>query len=282
MTVKNTSISPLRFGYNTNGFAHHTLEDALRIIADLGYSGVALTLDVHHLNPFTSTKPRILAVRRLLRRLRLDVIVETGARYLLDPRRKHEPSFISPDGCRKRVGFTKRAVDIAEALGARVVTVHSGASRGEAPRTATRRRLAAGLHSVCDYALKKGIVIGLEPEPDMFVETVADYGRVHRDVGAPNLKMTLDVGHIVCSERDKPVEIITRLADDIVNVHIEDIKYNEHNHLPPGEGDINFAPVLAAFRASGYSGLINVELSRHSHAAPAVARKAIEFFRRFP
>ena len=41
----------LSFGYNTNGFAHHKLEDALEIIADCGYRGVALTLDNYHCNP---------------------------------------------------------------------------------------------------------------------------------------------------------------------------------------------------------------------------------------
>ena len=34
----------LRFAYNTNGAANHRLDDALHMIADAGYDGVALTL----------------------------------------------------------------------------------------------------------------------------------------------------------------------------------------------------------------------------------------------
>ena len=42
----------LRFAFNTNGAANHRLDDALTLIAEAGYDGVALTLDIHHLDPF--------------------------------------------------------------------------------------------------------------------------------------------------------------------------------------------------------------------------------------
>ena len=54
----------LAFGYNTNGLAHHRLDDALAIIAERGYDGVALTLDVHHFDPFRVTTRQVSELSR--------------------------------------------------------------------------------------------------------------------------------------------------------------------------------------------------------------------------
>jgi L-ribulose-5-phosphate 3-epimerase len=44
--------------------------------------------------------------------------------------------------------------------------------------------------------------------------------------------------------------------------------------------EIDFPPVLAALDATGYRGLVAVELPRHSHAAPAVAARSIDFLKK--
>src|SRR5205814_892211 len=80
------------------GFAHHRLDDTLSILAELGYGGVALTLDYHSLNPYGEDfKQRVSKVRHWLEKLGLRSVIETGARFLLDPRQKHQPTLISPE-----------------------------------------------------------------------------------------------------------------------------------------------------------------------------------------
>jgi hypothetical protein len=63
-------------------------------------------------------------------------------------------------------------------------------------------------------------------------------------------------------------------------VQIEDMRRGVHEHLPLGEGEIDFPPVLAALHAAGYPGLVSVELPRHSHTAATAARHSIEFLHR--
>src|SRR5262249_19915630 len=68
-------------GYNTNGFAHHRLADALVVLAELGYGSVALTLDHDFLDPYAADlDQRVTLVRGLLRRHKLRCVIETGAR----------------------------------------------------------------------------------------------------------------------------------------------------------------------------------------------------------
>lgn len=42
----------LRLASNNNGVFSHRLDDAILLIANSGYQGIALTLDHHHLDPF--------------------------------------------------------------------------------------------------------------------------------------------------------------------------------------------------------------------------------------
>ena len=269
-------------GYNTNGFAHHDPFEALHLLADIGYQSVALTLDHVSLNHFAPDWPtHVLRLKETLKRLGLRNTIETGARYLLDPRRKHEPTLVSPTEAERarRIDFLKAAVDAAALLDSDCVSLWSGVKRDDAPDEAMLERLSDSLRVVLRHATHSGVTLGFEPEPGMFIDTLKSFHRLLQWIDAPHLELTLDVGHLWCQGELPIADYIARWGPRIVNVHIEDMRAGVHEHLMFGEGEMRFAPIIDALARTGYRGALHVELSRHSHMAPEAARKAYDFLK---
>ena len=273
-------MSGLRFGYGTNGFSNHRLADALTVLADLGYDGVALTLDHGHLDPYAAGVARdVDAVAGQLARLGLSVVVETGARYLLDPRHKHAPTLLHDERDR-RIDFLRRAVAIGADLGAQAVSFWAGVRPAGVAADTAWQRLVDGCADVVATAEQRQVTVGFEPEPGMLVEDIAGWRRLHDALGRPaRFGITLDIGHCRCLEPDPVPDCVTAVAGHLVNVQIDDMRRGVHEHLEFGTGEIDFPPVLAALEAASYRGLVAVELPRHSHAAPAVAADSLRFLR---
>ena len=267
-------------GYNTNGFAHHDPFEAVELLAEIGYRSVALTLDHGPLNPFALDFYRNMKqMRQLLDGLGMRSVIETGARFLLDPRVKHEPTLVSPEQAarRRRVEFLCRAVDAAAQLHSDCVSLWAGVVRDGAGEEQVFERLVEGLGEVVDYATEREVAIGFEPEPGMAIDTMTSFEQLCKQLERPQLGLTLDVGHLHCLGETPIAERIRHFAPQLVNVHIEDMRSGVHEHLMFGEGQIDFPPVLAALAEVGYAGGIHVEFSRHSHMAPEAARRAYEF-----
>jgi sugar phosphate isomerase/epimerase len=274
-------MTGLRFGFGTNGFTNHRLADAVTVLADLGYDGIALTLDHCHLDPFADDlAPALAALGARLDQLRMSVIVETGARYLLDPRHKHAPTLLAADGRDLRIDYLSRAVRIAAYLGAQAMSFWSGTPDADLPADVAWDRLVDGCHQVVELADRYSVPLGFEPEPGMLVDTIAGYEELARRLGNPAcFGVTLDIGHCRCVEEQSIPDCIRRVAPRLVNVQIDDMRRGTHEHLEFGAGEIDFPPVLAALREVGYQNLVAVELPRHGHAAPDVAARSLEFLR---
>ena len=252
----------------------------MRLLADTGYDGVALTLDHVHFDPDAPSMPaRAASLRALLDELGLTCVVETGARFALDPRRKHFPTLLT-EGRGKRVRMLCRAIDVAAELGAPVVSMWSGTAPSNLPPGSAWERLLEGAERVLAHAERRGIRVGFEPEPGMFVERLDDFEALDRRLGRPAaLGLTLDIGHCVCLEPEAVEDCIRRAAPRLVHVHIEDMRRGVHEHLMFGDGELDLAVALAALSEIGYDGLVAVELSRHAHAAHETVPRAIALLR---
>jgi sugar phosphate isomerase/epimerase len=267
----------LRLGYNTNGMAHHRLDEALRLLADLGYQGCAITLDAAHLDPWwPGLAAEVARIGTLARALGLGLVVETGARYLLDPARKHHPTLLSDgaDERARRVEFLSRAAAIARDLGAEALSLWSGTAPPGCCDETAWARLVDGLRRVIEAS---AVPIGFEPEPGMFIGDMSAFARLAREL--PSLRLTLDLGHAHLTESQSVANVVRQFAAHLVNVHAEDMRRPAHEHLPFGAGEMDYRPILASLVEVGYRGLINVELSRDSHRAPEMARAAIAYLK---
>jgi len=259
----------LRFAYNTNGCNNHRLYDALDLIAEAGYDGVALTLDWQHLDPFAENwKEQSENLKIKLDTLGLGCVIETGARYLLDPREKHEPTFLNPkqEGRDRRLQFLMRAVDIAEILKAEAVSFWAGVIQQMVNDDDARDYLKTGVTSLAAYAAEKNVLLALEPEPGMLIETLKDLEELNKELAIP-LPLALDVGHVWVTGEMEPEHAVEKYAGTSSTAAIEGMNKGVHIHLPVTEGDMNVPKIIKAFQEQEYDKLICVELSRESHRA---------------
>lgn len=278
-------MQQLRYAWNTNGCANHRLYDALDLVADAGYQGLALTLDWHHLDPFTADWQRQAEkLSTALAQKQMGSVIETGARYLLNPKIKHEPTLLHPEaeGRAHRLHFLKRAVDIAALLGSEAVSFWAGKKQAEVAHEKAWQWLAESVAELSAYAQEKQVTLALEPEPGMLIETIEDLEQLRQqmaDGSGQSLTLALDVGHVWVTGEMDPAEAVRQYAESCGTAAIEGMNRGVHEHLPLHKGDMDVADVLSAFQEQRFDKLICVELSRESHRAHEAIKESIETLR---
>ncbi len=266
----------VRCGWNSNGFASHRLEEALPLLADLGFEAVAITPDVPHLDPRYATPAEVERIGQLCQQLGLLPVLETGARYLLDSKRKHRPNMLELDDSKDiRLKFLRHMIEWCELLGAETLSFWSGVLPEGQTEAGAMDRLAVGCENLAGVAARRGVRLALEPEPGHFIATLEDWRAFHS--AHPGLVgLTLDVGHLLANEEPPAHEAIPAMAEHILNIQLDDSYLGVHEHLAPGEGDVDFPALQEAIVVAGLDCPACWELPRDGHRfaslAPEVAR----------
>jgi sugar phosphate isomerase/epimerase len=249
--------------YNTNGLRTMSLLDAIAQVSRAGYSGIELSLHQSHLYP-----PRIsdYQLQEIKDRLNSAGIVPaclaTGAADLLSGV-PYEPSLISidPKGRQQRIDLIISAISIARHLSIPVVNFASGILREGMSASAADKHLLDGIEKCLEKA--GSVVLAIEPEPGMFIETTDQAIRLIDMFDSPQFRLNLDIGHVRCCESDL-IDSIVKAIPYTRHIHIEDIKGSKHYHEIPGEGDLDFQSIFKILKDFDYRHYLSVELYHHA------------------
>ena len=151
------------------------------------------------------------------------------------------------------------ALDYAKVLECRTLHVMSGMIAAGADTRAMHRTFVSNLKMVCDRTAKLGLTIVLEPInhrdiPGYFTNTTGQVKAIIDEVGAPHLKLQLDLYHMQVTEGDLQKRM-ERLFP--VTAHVQIAGNPDRNE--PDLGEVNHLYLLDVLDHLGYDGYVGLE-----------------------
>ncbi|HEY2927540.1 2-oxo-tetronate isomerase [Piscinibacter sp.] len=160
-----------------------------------------------------------------------------------------------------RRGFVEQALPYARALGCPRVHVMAGLAPAGASRDLLRAVYLANLDWAARQAAPHGIDVLIEPIntrdiPGFFLNRQDAAHAVVQEVGAPNLKVQMDLYHCQIVEGDVAMKIREYLPSGRVG-HIQIAGVPERHE--PDQGELHYPYLLALLDELGYAGHVGCE-----------------------
>ena len=210
----------IRLAFSTNGYLRYSFEETAERIAALGYAGLELMADVPHAWPAGLLPGAKQGIRAAMAKNRLEFsnVNAFMMNAIADRRQPYwYPSFIDPEPNYRqvRIDHTRRALTLCKELGAPHITTEPG---GPIADGQTRQQaidlFVEVLKPLAEHAHNEGVLLLIEPEPGLLLETTDQYLEVADRLDAPSIGLNFDVGHAFCVSEDIPAAI-KKLASQI-------------------------------------------------------------------
>jgi len=247
------------------------LERQCEYAAGLGYDGLEIAPFTLNASPEKISTAEAAKIRRVVE---ASGLVVTGLHWLL----------VKPDGLSltdpdasirgRTIEVMLRLTALCAELGGAVLVHGSPKQRqiapGETLATALAR-LRDGLAQAASAAGKAGVIYCIEPlsrRETSLVNTIAEAADLVRSISHPHLRTMIDCSAAGQTEAESIPSLIDRWLPTGLIAHLQ---VNDPNRRGPGQGEMKFAPILAALKRHDYAGTIAVEPFDYSPDGPGVA-----------
>jgi sugar phosphate isomerase/epimerase len=246
-----------RVGLSSGSWASSPILEVLPILAASGATGFELGTPPRHFDP--RREEQVEAMSRYLTDSSLAVVSVHapfgGSLDLADP---------NPDHRHSAIGAILAAAGAVSRLGGHLVVVHP--TDLERHGSDVEARLADSAHSLAvlsENCRHSGLTLAVEtPLPHLIGGHPDEFAWLLAHVEA-STRVCLDVGHIALG---RSWHRFLAVADGrLAHVHASDNRGERDDHLPPGDGHIDWGDICRTLDAVGYAGWIMIELHR-THA----------------
>jgi len=239
--------------------------DAVHEIARLGHRRIELFCELAGLDVDTVEDATI---GRLS-----DLAEEYGLGYSIHPPLVNTAAL---DEGERAVAIHKYRATLALAgrLGIREMVIHSGHRPGRQVNSEQSRELACGiLRAVGETARDMGVRLLLENtgwHQHAILDTPGDLLELAESACPPDTGLLLDTGHAVLQHFDV-VDCVRMWLPRLAQVHAHDNNGEFDDHLPLGEGVIDWGSLIGALAGAGWDGVFMLELGSCDDASRRLA-----------
>ena len=171
---------------------------------------------------------------------------------------------------------------LAADLGAKIL-VHGSPDQRKLANNADedgRKRGIDCFAAVADAAASSGVTYCIEPlsrDQTAFVNTIEEASNIVRQIGSPSVKTMLDCSSAALTETESVPELIQRWIPTGLIAHVH---FNDPNRRGPGDGKLDFSPILKALRDVDYRGDAAIEPFIYEPDGAACAARGIGYIRK--
>ena len=281
----------IKLAFSTNAFKRYSLEDSIREIAKVGYSGVEILCDIPHAYAPSFKDDQVRSLKKTLALSNMQ-ISNLNAFTLYAIGDTYHPSWID-DSREMRIKHTIECIRLAKRIGAKHLSTEPGGPVVAPPVPSSSQQqeqqqyqdisrfekiFLGGLTRVTKMAEEEDIKVLIEPEPGLLIENSRQFKNfVTKINNSKYIRLNFDIGHFYCVNED-PAKVVYELSDYIEHFHLADIAHTRiHNHLIPGKGSIDFRSVFDAMDDIGYRGFVTVELYPYQDNPIFAAKEAYSY-----
>jgi sugar phosphate isomerase/epimerase len=135
--------------------------------------------------------------------------------------------------------------------------------------------LVLSCRECADVAASYGKIVIMEPRVGEVICSVDSLLRLIEHVGRPNFQANFDTGHFSAQRENVPLAL-KKLEGKFANIHISDNNPVDTNHLPIGDGFIDWLEFFRVLKNMKYSGYLGLDLGM----SPTIVRDYQKSLRR--